>query len=139
MPIKLSEIVAQERWLTVDVGGVEIQVAYRPNNISLRRSNELNQLLNSFETNPDIDVGRETARMFCDLVGNWDIVDDKGKPLPITVDSLLDIPARLIMTILAAVNADVEELESEKKASSETFADGSTQKGSLAPARNGTP
>ncbi len=137
MPIRLSELVAQERWVAIDVSGVEVNVAYRPNAITLRRSNELERLETEFENNPDIDIGVETARMFCDLVGNWDITDEHDRPYPITVESLQEFPANIIMAIMTGIRDELDADEPAKKTSGGTSDAGLQPTGSLAPARNG--
>ena len=137
MTIKLSDIISEKRWVTVDVSGFDVRVAYTPNTITLRRSEELSHLLDSIDSNPDIRIGEETARMFCDLVSEWDILGDDDRPFPITVEALQDFPANILQRILEGVQADVAGHEESKKASSVTSDVGSQPMGSLAPVQNG--
>ena len=138
MPIKLSDIVAAKRWIDVDIAGEKVKVAYKPNAITLRRSAELEHLISRIDDDPDIDTGAEIARMFCDLVAEWDIMGEDDEPYPISVESLQDFPANILTMLLQAVQEDVDGGADSKKPRSATSAGGSRQKGSLEPARNGS-
>jgi len=135
MPIRLSDIVAKVAVIDVEIAGESIRVEYKPNSITLRRSNELQRLIESMDDNPDIDIGRETAHMFCDLVSGWDIVTDDGQQYPINIESLQDFPANILMQILESVQEDVS--ANGKKTKGVTSDDTSAQTGSLAPVQNG--
>ena len=138
MPVALSDIIAQKRWLQVDIDELAINVAYAPNKITLRRAEELQRLLDRLETDKDISYAEEMARMFADLVSDWDIVGDDGKPYPITVDALIDFPSAILTTISQTIQQDIQAGNEEKKASSATSGATSSPTGSLAPVRTGT-
>lgn len=138
MPIRLSEIISQQKWIEVDVAGEMVKIAYTPNKITLRRATELGKLIKELDDNPDVDIGAETARMFCDLVNSWDILGEDERPYPIDIKSLQEFPANIMNIILKAVNDDVEEHEDSKKSPSETSGDGFQQTGSMESAQTGT-
>ncbi len=138
MPIRLSEIISQQKWIEVDVAGEMVKIAYTPNKITLRRATELGKLIDEIDDNPDLDIGAETARMFCDLVGTWDILGEDERPYPIDIKSLQEFPANIMNIILKAVNDDVEEHEDSKKSPNGTSADGSQPMGSMESAQTGT-
>jgi hypothetical protein len=116
MPIKLSDLVAQQRWITVDISGVDIKVAYAPNRITLRRAEELSRLVDRVGSDDSLSYAEEMARMVCDLVSEWDIAGDDGKPYPITVEALKDFPSNILTKISAAISADIDVDAGEKKA-----------------------
>jgi hypothetical protein len=141
MPVELSDLLSNRRWVGVDVMGHTIQVAYRPGATSLKRQAQLEREMRQLQKADEMDeeeVILRTGKVFCEIVCDWDLTRN-GHPIPLSPEEVIDLPGMVINSIMQAVQADGQRSADEKKLSSVTSGVGSTPKGNLAPAQNGIP
>jgi hypothetical protein len=139
MPLELNDIINDARWTTAYIGNHSFEFAYRPTATSFRRQTELRRFVRrvDIEGANDFDEGKEMAQMLCDLVSDWDL-EQGGKPIPINVESVQDLPSAIFDAVMTAIRHDREEDDNEKKVQSPTSGAGSGRAGNSAHARNGT-
>lgn len=137
----LNEIVADERWIPVEIWRHTIMVAYRPGKTSLQRQAEIQREMREMQADPEVDeveAARRGAEILCELVSDWDLTDN-GRPVPLTSDALMRVPGPFFYAIMGAIGSDGENIANEKKASKSNSAAGSRQGGKQAPAQAGIP
>lgn len=140
MPVELSELLGNQRWVDVTVGDVTFSVAYRPGATSLKRQAELQRLVRELNTDSELDEVEQVEQMgeiFCEMVCGWDLTR-QGQPIPVTPETALALPGLIFNAILEAVGQDGAAQGEEKKALSATSGAGSSKKAKRGNARNGT-
>lgn len=103
MGIRLSEIRARLRTIPVKWGDESFNVTYRLG-----------------ERTMGAGAGDETTRLWLSRVlESWDILDDDGTPVPVTDETVADIPIPILNAVMAAIYGDdgVGEAESNSDAS----------------------
>lgn len=142
MPVELSDLLGNERWVEVEVAGVSLRVAYRPSNTSLKRQAQLQKKMRALQNQTDADEeeqANEAGRLFCEMVSNWDLTD-KGEPLPITPEIATNLlPGIVVNAIMGAIGGDAQSQQEEKKALSASLDAGSPAAGRQEVAQNGIP
>jgi hypothetical protein len=142
MPIELSELLSDERWVEVPIGESVLNVAYRPNATSLLRQAEIQRHIREMQGQSDADEvaqAQEMAKVFCEMVCDWDLTE-QGKPLPVTPEIVAGrLPPLIFSAIMTAIGEDGRAQQEEKKVSSVTSDAGSLPKGKRVTARNGIP
>lgn len=141
MPVELSDLLGNERWVTVEVSeGVSFRVAYRPGATSLLQQAEMQKLLRELKDAANLDEveqARIMADTFCQMVCAWDLAD-KGVLLPVTPETALRLPGAIFNAVMDAVGSDGQRQQEEKKQSSATLDDGLPAAGKWATVQNGT-
>lgn len=139
MPVELSELLNNERWIDVEVMGVTIRVAYRPTATSLKRQAQIQKRMRELgreDIDEEVQV-REAATLFCEMISGWDLTE-QGVPLPISPDVVAGrLPGVVVNTVMHAVGEDAQQQQLEKKASSATSGVGLPPGGKRASAPNG--
>lgn len=142
MPVELSNLLGNERWVEVEVNGNLFHVAYRPGNTSLKKQAQLQKKMRQLQTQENADEEEqvmEIGKVFCEMVSNWDLTSG-GQPLPITPEVVAGVlPDAVYTAIMEAVAADGKVNANEKKASNATYAASLAQEDRLATAQNGIP
>lgn len=140
MPVELSDLLGDERWVAVQVGNATFNVAYRPSATSLRRQAELQKrqrVLANSSTLDEVEQANEIGAIFCEMISAWDLVDG-GVPLPLTPEVVTrTLPGAVFEAIMAAVGADGKAAQEEKKVLSATSGAGLPPRDKLASAPNG--
>ncbi|MEJ5222851.1 MAG: hypothetical protein WHV44_00225 [Anaerolineales bacterium] len=98
MPVRLNDLLNETRQVTVEYLGETVTVEY---------------LVNVVTPQFVSDAGNVAAQV-AKVVKNWDIVDEKGKPLA-PADIVERLPIALLSRILETVTADMRAVLSEKK------------------------
>lgn len=93
MPISLAELQSNLRTLVIDYDGEKVQVVYRPGILTPA-------------TNDDF-AKQSVVEQLETLLVSWDVLDDKGKPLPVTTDLLNQLPGRFLAHIAAEISGDM--------------------------------
>jgi hypothetical protein len=137
MPVRISELVRNKRWVTIHIDDQELRVAYRPNAISMEMLPTLDKLQDSDGNTTD--SLNELADLMVEFIADWDLVDDEDRKLSVTRQTFLKLPYNLTMLIMAGVQEDISERASEKKALSATSGAGLPAVDSSALAQNGIP
>lgn len=123
MPVRLSELVNDSKTVAVSVGDFNINISYRPNAITM-------PALLRLDTMTDATAAEQVeimAEMLADFIGDWDILGDDDKPIPVNVETLKAMPYRLIMLIMDAIRSDTEAETLEKKMLKKNSGDGLPQ------------
>jgi len=138
MPVELSDLLGNERWVNVEVYDTVIRIAYRPSATSMRRQAELQRISRQLgaENTDEMAQVEQVAQVFCQMVTNWDLTR-QGQPLPITIDIVLDLPAEMFNAMITAVGNDAQTQREEKKLLSVTSAAGLPREAQLANVQNG--
>jgi hypothetical protein len=141
MPIELSELLSDERWVEVQIGASILNVAYRPNATSLQRQAEIQRHIREMQSQSDTDEvaqALDMAKVFCEMVCDWDLID-QGKPLPVTPEIVAGrLPPLIFSAIMTAIGEDGRAQQEEKKVLSVTSDVSSRPKGKRVSAQNGT-
>ncbi len=93
MPISLSDLQNNTRVLTLEYDGESVTIVYRPGVITPANSDDFNR--------------QAVVEQLEGLLVSWDIVDDKGKPLPVTKELLDTLPARFLAHLSGAIVGDL--------------------------------
>ncbi len=93
MPISLSELQNNTRTITVDYDGEKVTVVYKPGVLTPTASTEF--------------VKSTVVEQLEKLLVSWDVMDEKGKPLPVTTELLNQLPGRFLSHLALAVSGDM--------------------------------
>jgi len=142
MPVELSDLLGNERWVEVQVAGGTFNIAYRPESTSLYRQAELNKRMRLLQAQTDADELEQTdeiGTIFCEVVSNWDLTDG-GRPLPLTPQvATRGIPGPWFNAIMEAISNDRDASQEEKKVSSVRSAAGFPREARPENVQNGIP
>jgi hypothetical protein len=101
MPLKHSAISARRRKISIPFGeDGDLSVTYNPAKVT---PNFRQQLLDDAEETP----GLGEARIVAAVVTDWDYEDDKGKPFPLALESLREVPNLVLNRIVEEVFKDL--------------------------------
>lgn len=141
MPVELSDLLGNERWVEVDIDGVVLRAAYRPAATSLRRQAELQKRRRQLQAQTDgdeVELTNEIGAIFCEMVSDWDLTSG-GEPLPITPDVVTNaLPGAIFGAIMQAIGEDAQSAQEEKKQQNVTSAAGLPARAKSASVLNGT-
>ncbi len=101
MPVRLSDLMRDTRTMTLPVGDDVLTVTYRPSGITPETEERLAKL------GQDQRLGASMIALLTETLTGWDLVDDKGKPLPITEAQLRKLPMRLLGDLVRAMTEDM--------------------------------
>jgi len=99
MPIRLADLRKETRSITFEFLGETVHVAYSPGAFTPELEAEANA------AEPGHQLGA-LAKMFARILASWDVMDDDGQPLPITLDTLMVMPAKFLGAIMKALQDD---------------------------------
>lgn len=139
MPVELSDILGNKRWVEVELGEHILKVAYRPGSSSLMQQAEIQRKLRELQNAKEADevaLVKSMASVFCEIICDWDLVN-KGQPVPINVTTVSALPGVIYNAAMNAVIADGKVKAEGKKPLSETSSDGSQPPTRQAVAQNG--
>lgn len=101
MPVRLSDLMRDSRTITVPVGDDVLTVTYRPSGITPETEERLAKL------GQDQRLGASMIALLSETLAGWDLVDDKGKTLPITEAQLRKLPMRFLGDLVRAMTEDM--------------------------------
>src|SRR5438874_8922809 len=103
MPIRLAELTKETRTLVKTFDGTDdtLSVTYRPSAWTPALMAE--HLAAVREGNTPEALVLDLAA----LLVSWDLLDDKGKPLPTTAEALREVSLEVLNVVLGAINADM--------------------------------
>lgn len=140
MPVELSDLLSDERWVEVEMSGHTFNVAYRPGSMSLLRQAEMQKrirLLEAQEVADEMEMVDFASEAFCEMVCAWDLVR-KGEPLPLTPEVVARLESAIVDAIRDAIGEDAQRVQNEKKASNAISDAISPRADRRAKAQNGT-
>jgi len=141
MPVELSDLLSNKRWIGVEMGGHVISVAYRPGATSLRRQAELQRQMRQLQAAENVDevvIVDSVASVFCEIVCDWDLTEN-GRSLPVNAESVGNLPGIIYNAIMDAINSDGKTQDDEKKRLNATSVAGLPHEVKQVPALNGIP
>jgi hypothetical protein len=114
MSVRISDLLADERTVPMEVGAETVRVTYRPSAYTPQLEEDLRALNESKRT------GAGLAHLLATTLVGWEVVDDTGAPYPTTEAALMALPTRFLWQVLAAINADLSVPEGDPKDSGGT-------------------
>ncbi|NMC54969.1 MAG: hypothetical protein GYA48_15185 [Chloroflexi bacterium] len=100
MSIRISDLVQEERTITIMVGDEELSVTYRPKAYTPVVEDQMQSLIESNRP------GNGLAQMLSHILISWDVVDETNKPLEMTFENLRKFPVSLLTLITQEINKD---------------------------------
>jgi hypothetical protein len=94
---KLTDFTERTLDVVVDIAGTKLNLVVRPFRWTI---DEETQLLSSDNA---ADARTNLLAFFCSVVAEWDLTDDDEKVIPITPESLSDLPSILLQNVLEEV------------------------------------
>lgn len=101
MPIKLHELQAKTKETSFDYDGENVKITYRPGAFTAEVESRLQEALQN--QLPAGGIAEELSH----LVAKWDVLDEAGKPLPVTVSWLRQFPVAFLNAIVEAIGRDM--------------------------------
>lgn len=129
MPIRLSELTSDERTIAVEIGEELLTVTYRPGGYTpevedaMRSQNEKNR------------PGNGLAAALSRLVMEWDLTEDNGEAVEISLERLRKLPVEFLTRVTNAITTDMRPRRDERKNSE----GGSQPRASRGRSLSGTP
>jgi hypothetical protein len=94
MPIKLSDITKATKAITVKLGDDMLAITFKTGFYTSATAS----MLQAAE-----DSNKAQAALIADTITEWDFLDDKGKTVPITFDTLNALPMYILNAIYKAM------------------------------------
>ena len=88
MPLSLATILAPTATSELAYLGESLTIHWRPNGLTPETQEQVNAVA-------DKPAGQQTEvliKILVDIVGSWDLLDDKGKPIPVNRAQLTKLP-----------------------------------------------
>lgn len=105
MAMKLSEVKAKTKVVTVSFMDETVDVSYRPAAMTPAILEDVLALAKSAET--DAEDMALVGSMLEPVLDWWDVLDDKGKRLPTTTESIREMPLAFLVQVLQDVQEDM--------------------------------
>jgi hypothetical protein len=93
MPVSLSELQSNVRSIVVEYDNDKVAITYKPAMLTAASSAEF--------TKQGVVAQLET------LLVSWDVLDEKGKALPVSTELLNQMPGRFLTHLVNAINEDM--------------------------------
>lgn len=100
MPIKLTDLVAGKRSIAIEFEAGVLNITYDPSVITA--DNEREEIAMRMRGLVINSLAQSLERMIVE----WDLVDDKGKPIPIKLESLTALGYDVLNYIMRSINED---------------------------------
>ena len=101
--ISVSAMRDREKVATVEFDGMTADVWYRPWIITPRVMREMRDTADDEQDN----IGRIMDQL-CRFVSAWDVLDEDGQRLAVSVDVMTELPNPFLLAVLNAVVADMQ-------------------------------
>ena len=95
MPISLNHLKNDKRTITADYFGDPVNLVYKPSELTPTVEAEIR------------DNDQSVVKVFCKLIVNWDVVDEKGEELPITEEVVGEMPSAFLNALIYACRDDM--------------------------------
>lgn len=101
MPISQANLKNNKRTVTGEYYGETFTVTYKPSEYTLAVQSGID--------NPDTDEtsNEKLINLLTNMLTAWDVLDEKGDPLPITPEILADLPVALLGAIQMCCREDM--------------------------------
>jgi hypothetical protein len=104
--MKLSQFRSKTRKITVEFEGEKFAVEYKP--VAITPS------FNERFLSDDVKVSTYLVAYIVEVVDSWELTDDDGIPLALTMEVVANIPTILLDAIFGAINEDIRPKETKK-------------------------
>jgi len=101
MPVRVGNLVRDRRTVTMPIGDESLTITYQPSGITPDTEDKLREYA------ADQRGGAMLVALLVDCLVEWDLLDDRGKPLPITADSLRKLPTIFLAQVAQAITEDM--------------------------------
>ena len=128
MPIQIADLMRDERTCTVEYQGESAKVTYRPGAYTPIVEDAFQTAI---ETNRP---SRGVAEMLAGLLVGWEVLDDDGNEIPVTVKFLVAVSSSFLFAVINAITSDMNAAKEDRKNS----AGGSRRAASKGSARRGS-
>lgn len=111
MPIRLEDLAKTTKRVTFEYDGEPVTVEYRLNAVTPQQGELIERLTSMFGGAVTLSEENKVNEQLIDvlnwLVVSWDVLDDKGKPLPVTKTWLRKLPSAFLYTLFGEILADL--------------------------------
>lgn len=101
MPIRLSHILQDRRTCMLQVGDETVTVSYRPGSVTPDLEDELREYV------ADQRGGAALVALLAHCLVEWDVLDDRGKPLAPTAENLRRLPTVFLALVVQTIMEDM--------------------------------
>lgn len=99
--MRLSAFKDEVRKVAVRVGEGSVELSYRPAAHTARYERRLVELQSSDHPAASL------CEALADVLVGWDLEDDQGGALPVSLDALEELPTKVVVQFLAAIREDM--------------------------------
>lgn len=111
MAVRIGDLAKATKVVTFVYEGEEVTIEYRLNAMTPAQSELIGRVTEMFgkpiTLRQETQVTNELIDTLCWLVVNWDVLNEKGKPLPINRDWLNRLPSAFLYTLFGEILADL--------------------------------
>lgn len=101
MPVRVGNLVRDRRTVNIPVGDDTLTITYKPSGITPETEDRLREYA------ADQRGGAMLVTLLADCLVEWDLLDDRGKPLPVKADSLRQLPTVFLAQVAQAITEDM--------------------------------
>lgn len=107
MPVSLTALLSGNQKVEIPYGKDTLNVWYDPRFYTYEQEEKLNAVIEEERGSGTSKGAKMSITRFLGLVKTWDLVDEKGKPVPLTEDGLRRVPRLALDEIYLKVLADL--------------------------------
>lgn len=101
MPVRASSLAANRRTISVSFGDDSLTLTYRPSSVNaVQEEREIAERARGQHL-------YSMAKSLAEIVESWDLLDEKDKPLPVTMEILMPLGMDVLRTITRAITEDL--------------------------------
>ncbi len=101
MPVRVGNLVRDRRTVTIPVGDESLTITYKPSGITPETEDRLREYA------ADQRGGAMLVALLADCLVEWDLLDDRGKPLPVNAETLRQLPMVFLTQLVQAITEDM--------------------------------
>jgi len=98
---RLSHLAQDRRTIKIDIGGETITATYRPSGLTPALEDQVRELIQNQRGGPAL------VSILAECIVEWDILDDKDKPIPPTEANIARMPTIILIRIVMALMEDL--------------------------------
>ncbi len=101
MPVRIGNLVRDRRTVTIPIDDETITITYRPGGFTPDTEDRLREYAD------DQRGGAALVAMLADVLVEWDVLDDDGKPLRPTAENLRRLPTMFLGQVAQVIAEDM--------------------------------
>lgn len=108
MGVKFRDLMKETKQATVDFGGETVNFSYRPSAITPQMqlvAVRMQSMGDDKEENVPSDIGdlmEDFVQVICNLIFEWDVLGEDGKPLPVNENWVSQMPLSFLSALFGA-------------------------------------